>query len=80
MHVVDKLPLPIDEDTGQPMEEEQFHNQVMAYAVESPQKTIELDKFDEHFYGKESVVQNYIQDNHIEMDNEFRVLPQKVFL
>lgn len=73
MHVVDKLPLPIDEDTGQPMEEEQFHHQVMAYAVESPQKTVELDKFDQHFYGEENIVQNYLKDNHIELDNEIRV-------
>jgi len=73
MHVVDKLPLPIDEDTGQPMEEEQFHHQVMAFAVESPQKTVELDKFDQHFYGAENTVQNYLKDNHIELDNEIRV-------
>lgn len=73
MHVIDKLPLPIDEDTGQPMEEEQFHNQVMAYAVESPQKTVEISKFDEHFYGKEPIVQNYLKENHIELDDEFRV-------
>ncbi len=73
MHVVDKLPLPIDEDTGQPMEEEQFHHQVMAYAVQSPNKTVELEKFDEHFYGKEPIVQNYLKENHIELDDEFRV-------
>lgn len=73
MHVVDKLPLPIDEDTGQPMEEEQFHHQVMAYAVQSPQKTVELEKFDQHFYGEEPVTQNYLKENEIELDNEFRV-------
>ncbi|MFT5165848.1 MAG: nucleoid-associated protein [Saprospiraceae bacterium] len=73
MNVVDKLPLPLDEDTGQPMEEEQFHHQVMAYAVQSPQKTVELDKFDQHFYGDEPIVQNYLKENHIELDNEIRV-------
>jgi nucleoid-associated protein len=73
MNVVDKLPLPLDEDTGQPMEEEQFHHQVMAYAVQSPQKTVELDKFDQHFYGEEPIFQNYLKENHIELDNEFRV-------
>ncbi len=73
MNVLDKLPLPIDEDTGQPMEEEQFHHQVMAYAVQSPQKTVELEKFDRHFYGEEPIMQNYLKENHIELDDEFRV-------
>lgn len=72
LHVVDKLPLPIDEETGQPMEEEQFHHEVRAFATQSPQKTVELDKFDQHFYGEEPVVQNYLQSNHIELDNEVR--------
>ncbi len=73
MNVIDQLPLPIDQDTGQPMEEEQFHNQVMAYAVQSPEKKVALDKFDTHFYGAEPMVQNYLKDNHIELDQEFRV-------
>ncbi len=73
LHVVDKLPLPISHDTGQPMEEEEFRNEVRAFATQSPQKTIELDKFDQHFYGEESVVQNYLKDNHIPLDNEVRV-------
>jgi nucleoid-associated protein YejK len=73
LHVVDKLPLPISQDTGQPMEEEEFRNEVRAFATQSPQKTIELDKFDQHFYGEESITQNYLRDNQIPLDNEVRV-------
>ncbi len=73
MHVVDQLPMPVDADTGSPMVEEQFREQVMKFASKSPQKVIEVEKFDAHFYGTEPKTKQFLRENEIPLDDEFRI-------
>lgn len=73
MHVVDQLPLPVDAESGAPMQEEQFRDKVLKFASQSPQKVIELEKFDQHFYGSEPTAQKFLRENDVPLDAEFRV-------
>lgn len=72
LDVVEHLPLPVDRETGQTMEENEFRREVFAFAMTSPQKTIKVDDFDAHFYGEDQQTQTYLQEHQIELDNEFR--------
>ena len=72
LEMVNELPLPVDEDTGAPMQESQFREKVLNFALNNPQKTINIKEFDQAFYGQSKAVENFMENNSIEMDEEFR--------
>ena len=72
LQMVEELPLPTDEETGDPVAEGAFREQVLQFAVSSPHKTISLPAFDQRFYGEEKIAQNFMQENDIALDPEFR--------
>ncbi len=72
LQVVEELPLPVDEETGEVMAEGQFRKQVYNFVSSSPGKTIDIAAFDQHFYGEDPVVQPFLDDHRIELDPEFR--------
>ena len=72
LEVVDQLPLPVDEESGETLKEPVFREQVMNFAMRSPEKTISIEGFDQHFYGEKPVTQEFLQENEIPLDREFR--------
>lgn len=69
--VVNGLPLPVDPETGEVMEESDFLEEVHQFVTAGPQKTVNLREFDQHFYQDEQVVQNYLAEKELSLDNEF---------
>lgn len=72
LEMVNELPMPVDEETGEAMEEKRFHEQVLQFANSSPQKVINIEAFEQEFYKNENPAQQYLQDHEVEMDKEFR--------
>lgn len=72
LEVVDQLPLPKDENSGEPIKETEFREQVMQFAMRSPEKTMSIERFDHHFYPEKPVTQAFLQENNIPLDREFR--------
>lgn len=72
LQVVEELPLPVDEETGEVMAEGQFRKQVFNYVATSPSRTIDIEEFDQHFYGEQPVVKSFLEDHQIDLDPEFR--------
>lgn len=71
LEVVNHLPLPVDEETGSAIQEGEFREKVMNFAISSPEKTLRIDDFDRHFYQEQGTTQQYLLDNEIALDNEF---------
>lgn len=70
--VLDELPLPKREDSEAVMSEEEFKEEVMHFAMSRPNKTISLKDFDQQFYQGEETTQEFVQENEIQLDQEFR--------
>ena len=72
LEVVNELPLPLKEDSNQPMQEEEFRAEVLNFAMSNPHKTISIEQFDKEFYGAEQTVQKLFEDQGVEMEDSFR--------
>lgn len=72
LEVVNELPLPLKEESNQPMQEEEFRAEVLNFAMRNPHKTISIEQFDKEFYGAENTVQKVIEDQGVQMENSFR--------
>jgi len=72
LEMVEELPAPEDEETGEAMEEGRFREKVLQFANSSPQKVINIDEFEQEFYKNEHPAQQYLQDHQVELDKEFR--------
>ncbi|GJM34846.1 MAG: hypothetical protein DHS20C18_38470 [Saprospiraceae bacterium] len=72
LEVVSQLPLPVDETSGEMVQESQFREQVLNFAMRSPQKTISIAAFDDEFYGEQKTTQQFLETNDIPLDPEFR--------
>ncbi len=72
LEVVSQLPLPKDEESGEVVQEGEFREQVLNFAMRNPQKTISIAAFDEEFYGEEKTTQQFLENNEIPLDQEFR--------
>jgi|UPI0005919864 nucleoid-associated protein YejK len=72
LEMVNELPMPVDEETGEAMPQQQFHEKVLQFANSSPQKVINIEEFEHEFYKNENPAQQYLQDHQVEMDKEFR--------
>jgi len=75
LDVVNDLPLPLDPESGRPIDEDVFRKEVYDYASSNPHKTINMRDLDSYFYGEEKTVQNYLQEHNITLDTEFRYNP-----
>lgn len=72
LQMVEELPLPVDEATGEKMEEGRFREKVLNFAMQSPQKTINLEHFGQEMYGDPDATKPFTQDKEVGLDNEFR--------
>ncbi len=72
LNMVSELPAPVDEETGEAMEEGRFREKVLQFANSSPQKVINIEEFEQEFYKNENPAQQYLQDHQVELDKEFR--------
>lgn len=72
LDMVEQLPPPLSEETGEPLPKEVFQEQVMQYAMSSPQKTISVQAFDEAFYHNQPTAQAYVQEQALPLEDEFR--------
>lgn len=73
LDAVENLPLPKDKETGFAMEEADFKRSLIQFAAKSPQQTIQVDSFDEHFYGNEKPLSAYLQEENLPLDDGFRI-------
>ncbi|MEM9836993.1 MAG: nucleoid-associated protein [Bacteroidota bacterium] len=73
LDAVDHLPIPKDPETGFAMEEADFKRSLIQFAAKSPQQTIQVDRFDEHFYGNEKPLSTYLQQENLPLDDGFRI-------
>lgn len=72
LDMVEQLPPPPSEETGEPMPKEVFQEQVMQYAMSNPQKTISVQAFDEEFYNSQPTAQTFAQEQALPLEDEFR--------
>ncbi len=72
LQLVEQLPLPADEATGETMEEGRFREKVLNFAMQSPQKTINLEQFGQEIYGNPEATKPFTEDKELGLDNEFR--------
>ena len=72
LELTSELPLPVDTESGAVMEERQFQEKVMSFAMSRPEKVIKLEDFNQEFYGEEPTTQNFIEENEVPLDSEFR--------
>lgn len=72
LQMVEGLPLPVDQATGETMEEGRFREKVLNFAMQSPQKTINLEHFGQELYGDAEAAKTFMQDKEPGLDNEFR--------
>jgi nucleoid-associated protein YejK len=78
LEAVAAAPLPLDEDTGAPMETGVFREQLANFAMKSPGKVINIPAFEEKFYGEEKPIQAYLSEQEVNMQDEFRFDSQAV--
>lgn len=73
LDIVEHLPLPYDEAAGREMKPAEFQKEVVRYALSTPGQSIELDRFEENFYGKEHPAQSYLAEQGLPFSDGFRV-------
>lgn len=73
LELVEQLPLPVDQETGTPMAEEEFQGLVVEYAQKAPQKTINLQAFDETFYESKPTARRMVEEQEMPLDTEFQL-------
>lgn len=73
LEIVQALPTPIDEESGEKLPAEVFQERALNFAVSNPSRTVNLKAFEQAFYGEEPAVQNFLQDHDIQIEEEFRV-------
>jgi len=71
LEMVSQLPLPVDEESGETVKEGEFREAVVKFAMNSPDKTIDLKKFDERFYEGDAKTENFLQENELQLDQQF---------
>lgn len=71
LEMVSQLPLPVDEESGDTVKEGEFREAVVKFAMNSPDKTIDLKKFDERFYQGEAQTETFLQENELQLDQQF---------
>lgn len=63
---------PIDQESGSPVDSGVFREKVAQFALKNPAKTINIQAFEDEFYGNEQPLQNYFSNQNIDLQNEFR--------
>ena len=71
LEMVSQLPLPVNEESGETVKEGEFREAVVKFAMNSPDKTIDLKKFDERFYEGEAKTETFLQENELQLDQQF---------
>jgi len=72
LEAVAAVPPPIDQETGNPVDSGAFREKVAQFALKNPSKTINIQSFEDEFYGNEQPLQTYFSEQNIELQNEFR--------
>ena len=72
LQLTSELPLPVHEESGEVMQEREFQDKVMNFALKNPEKIIKVEDFNKEFYGDKPTTQEFIQENEVPIDTEFR--------
>jgi len=72
LEMVNELPLPLKEDSNEKMGEDEFRAEVLQFALKNPHKTISVEQFEKTFYGDQPTVQEFVNEQQIELDDAFR--------
>lgn len=70
--IISQIERPVDPNTEKEYEIETFRNLVYNYASSSPNKTINLRDLSQYFYDDPNTISNYVLENDIAIDTEFR--------
>lgn len=70
--IISQIERPINPETNNEYEIENFRNLVYSYASSSPNRTINLRDLSQHFYNDPDTISNYAMENDIAIDTEFR--------
>lgn len=70
--IISQIERPINPETNNEYEIENFRNLVYSYASSSPNRTINLRDLSQHFYNDPNTISNYAMNNDIAIDTEFR--------
>ena len=71
-NIITQIVPPIDPVTTLQYPIETFRNLVYNYAASSPNDTINIRDFSQHFYGNQNTISDYATTNDISLDTEFR--------
>jgi len=71
--VVNQIELPQNPSTSLPYDLDDFRKIVVDYVLSQPNKIVNLRQMSLHFYQDEDRLTNFIQENDIELDNEFKI-------
>ncbi|MEL7118089.1 MAG: nucleoid-associated protein [Bacteroidota bacterium] len=72
LQAVDELPLPVKPEQNSNMSAEEFKEEVINFAMTRPHKIINLQEFDNQFYEGTPTAQNFMNDNEVPLEQEFR--------
>lgn len=70
--IITQIVPPVNPETNQQYELEEFRNLVYNYASSSPNATINVRDLSQHFYNSPNTISNYAEENDISIDTEFR--------
>jgi nucleoid-associated protein len=70
--IINALPLPRNLETDEEYSIDEVRNMVFETANANSNKTINLKHLGEQIYGDESIITNYIEENDLSIDTEFR--------
>ncbi len=70
--IISQIVRPINPETNNEYEIENFRNLVYSYASSSPNRTINLRDLSQHFYNDPNTISDYAMNNDIAIDTEFR--------
>lgn len=75
LDMVEQLPPPVDEESGEPMAAHDFQEKVRAFALDAPLGTISIKNFDDTFYPDQPRAQPFIEDQALPLQDDFRFDP-----
>lgn len=70
--IINKVERPIDKETGKKLEIDELRSMVFDFASSNQDKIINLHSLSDHIYGDSEKLINFIEENDIIIDTEFR--------
>lgn len=73
--IVETIPTPVDEETGEEIGRTQFIRDVAQYISMAEAKSINLKAMSNYFFREEDFIENFAEENNIPINTEFKVHP-----